>query len=1227
MMALNPSTAPQNGPDLSSPENQPSQNGSSSNRMKSRISKFNANSGGGNRNNKIIRNRRRSIGTIAGYVDSPAFANESTAGLSSDSNISKHALTSAMSRNSVGNRHGNTDYNLSSGHAKNQQLENLKNIAIQNASQSCHAARLSLVCINNLNFGNNLVRLSLCPKKMRKRIFQNIIEEKSKSKRQHSITQNMMLEEQQSHINSIDEFEREDESSGDEEDEEDNDQHVDDPPAVSGKLAFGRRKIAFFDMVTAQDRERARIWLKKETLLGKKRDREILVSYLKNIQQMQAQALKNDVDCRMESGSPTTEDDFMLMLSTRGEKKRMLLNKKYPETTLPSDTSLTLNAAFILESLSFTQLESLEGMNKCYDDLVAAGTALLEDDEKSRSNSNAKSSNSNVKKNSRNKILTALATILITTLEFTSGEAILALARLRSMCGTSRYKYRFTERIAPLLIRPPNSAIWCLRQQKDIRAIVTVTELLFDAADDIFSHGWYDRGRSLLADGRRAESLNAAAIQLRALSNNALSISTHRTANSLLQSIPKTAEDASTKHFAESEILEVDVQIRKSINNLFTKDWTNFKPTPRPQTSNTVAPDASVLKIREIRSSGSPRQSQVPLSPLSIGEALPSVQTNIPSTRNHHPQQEPSSPSKSPQTQQIHRQQTKLQNQQSRPYKQQQPPKLSPPDGIKIFRTETTPNTPITPPRSPGSPNSKKSTASLTNRDHLLSTAPQMPTMSMNSNASNTKLAHTEFRTPNPPAPPLSPTLSNASSHHSQRTHHSAQMNTTFGSSHRPSAAERKRIVAACRALRAQIARFEESFIALHGRHPKGAAERAPLATTYAQYREWKKAIRADAATRIQALYRGARLRIYVLHQSKSSTGDDRYSKWKAIILKTRKKNKTSNYPPHLSIPVEIDDIVVPEGNSPSGLGNDDGRGDGVEVVISPTSLYKRPGNLQTQNKGSGRGKNVAEKSLNKSHQQNQYSGNKGAVADASVSPDLKGRNPTMPRRGDVGQHLPITIDTMSLQELIAEKRNLKNRLKQYDMDFFRMNQRMPVKSEKEPIRFLYETYNALKSRIQSLINGDNNNSTSMSTSMQKTAQLDRGGSRYSRSNSVSSYSIGTESSSDENLSDMSSASSSRQHTRRDKISSNTAFSTNSSSNTLSGPSTSNTLESLRAEKTRLHQMLRSYEREFYRDNQRQVSSFTDIRPVASQYRRYKEIKKSIAALQEENASAGGNGR
>ena len=58
-------------------------------------------------------------------------------------------------------------------------------------------------------------------------------------------------------------------------------------------------------------------------------------------------------------------------------------------------------------------------------------------------------------------------------------------------------------------------------------------------------------------------------------------------------------------------------------------------------------------------------------------------------------------------------------------------------------------------------------------------------------------------------------------------------------------------------------------------------------------------------------------------------------------------------------------------------------------------------------------------------------------------------------------------------------------------------------------------------------------------------------------------------------------------------------------------------LASLKAEKGQLHQMLRSYEKDFFKLHNRQVSSFADIRPVASQYRRYKEIKKAISAAQQ----------
>lgn len=88
-----------------------------------------------------------------------------------------------------------------------------------------------------------------------------------------------------------------------------------------------------------------------------------------------------------------------------------------------------------------------------------------------------------------------------------------------------------------------------------------------------------------------------------------------------------------------------------------------------------------------------------------------------------------------------------------------------------------------------------------------------------------------------------------------------ASTNELFGAL-TSTAAERKRVIAACPAPRGQIAKFEDAFFKMHGRAPKGAAERAPLTNTYMKYREWKRAIRDDAACRVQALCRGFRVRL-----------------------------------------------------------------------------------------------------------------------------------------------------------------------------------------------------------------------------------------------------------------------------------------------------------------------------------------------------------------------------
>ena len=54
-------------------------------------------------------------------------------------------------------------------------------------------------------------------------------------------------------------------------------------------------------------------------------------------------------------------------------------------------------------------------------------------------------------------------------------------------------------------------------------------------------------------------------------------------------------------------------------------------------------------------------------------------------------------------------------------------------------------------------------------------------------------------------------------------------------------------------------------------------------------------------------------------------------------------------------------------------------------------------------------------------------------------------------------------LSNLSLPELQARKKELKQMLKAYDTTFFRRHGRMPAKAEKEPIRYLYERYHTLK--------------------------------------------------------------------------------------------------------------------------------------------------------------------
>jgi hypothetical protein len=197
----------------------------------------------------------------------------------------------------------------------------------------------------------------------------------------------------------------------------------------------------------------------------------------------------------------------------------------------------------------------------------------------------------------------------------------------------------------------------------------------------------------------------------------------------------------------------------------------------------------------------------------------------------------------------------------------------------------------------------------------------------------------------------------------------------------------------------------------------------------------------------------------------------------------------------------------------------------------------------------------------------------------------------------------------MSLPELQSCKKELKQQLKQYDMAFARKNGRMPVKAEKEPIRHLYESYNSLKNKIQML--------------EQEGAHLPAGMQSQSNSRPPPRSSSppqgmmpGPDSSGDDSPPTKSPSIGMARPKRKPARQSPPLADPAPASTPTGAPSQD--LAGLKAEKQKLHQMLRSYEKDFFREHNRQVSSFADIKPVASQYRRYKDIKKAIAQQQQQ---------
>jgi hypothetical protein len=963
-----------------------------------------------------------------------------------------------------------------------------------------------------------------------------------------------------------------------------------------GKLAFNRRKIKYFDTISAVESTVARSYLKQESKRSRKRNGLLLTRHLRRVQRQERRLKQKQLETTDSTDDVSDEDEDP-------EEKALLSGISQFQTPMTS----ALGAALLIESLEINPLESIEGMSKCYDGIIAAGVALF--DAQSRDPTFTDEEDKN--RPSRSEIMAALAPVLITSLDQASGEVILMLAKLRRNCGTARYQRRFVQRVAPSLIRPPRGAMWCLRHQNDMEAILAAAELIFDSAFDIFSKGWYERGRLLLADSKRAETLNTAAMQLRNLSSEpwdglALGLNgAHGNRRRLMAMKKEVTTSSPSEHLAEWEVIAVDRQIRVSISNVMSMDWsraTNQSDIPKYRRNTPVGAKRTV----GLHQTGEMSPKSISSSPRSPGRAM--LMSKTPASPPHMPPSSafdsgsdrtdtalglnPSFPSHSlhdrssspppsgvllspplPNRTSSKEYETKVHadNSPPNPYSLASPPKSprSPSREISdTFKSTESSSSHVQPPLSPKRPD-RKTIAPSTQTGASQGSTPLSPS------SVGTSTSGGEIVSYKPSATSVS--ISSVPGH-------PAQYRTLTST-----AAERKRTVAACRALRAQITRFEDAFVQLHGRPPKGAAERAPLATTYAQYREWKRAIRADAACRIQALVRGASTRWMLLRINDQRTtrvvmtraGRSGCDEDGQMRLSPRQGSVIN----HLSIPAEIGQMDQERGPS---------------LTMAP------PGGAESYTSGT---QTLAPQWASKVVRRRSNSGDRSSGSGDRLSGDGFASSPA-PRPLSAAAPSPMQampdLTQMTVAELHAHKRDLKQQLKQYDINFARKHGRMPVKAEKEPIRHLYEGYNTLKTHIGTAEQEGRHQSPALSPATSPLPQR-------------------TVSPSD-SLSDDSPAKASplpaRSKRKLPKTASPPIASGFASSAAATLPSTpsgapSQDLSALKVEKGQLHQMLRSYEKDFYKENKRQVSSFADIKPVASQYRRYKEIKKAIAALQQ----------
>lgn len=216
-----------------------------------------------------------------------------------------------------------------------------------------------------------------------------------------------------------------------------------------------------------------------------------------------------------------------------------------------------------------------------------------------------------------------------------------------------------------------------------------------------------------------------------------------------------------------------------------------------------------------------------------------------------------------------------------------------------------------------------------------------------------------------------------------------------------------------------------------------------------------------------------------------------------------------------------------------------------------------------------------------------------------------------------------VNLSAFTYEQLQAEKKNVKNELKNYDSYFAQMFKRAPEREEKEPMRPLYIYYKKIKQYI--ILNSDKikaNKSTDNAAA--KNSKTFKGSGLEKENRSTTGFperkletsfevQLSRDTFKDRGTFNLGDDFEDRQHSRQTM--SRGQMNPGGGSG-LSQEHIRRQLEEYKNFRQLLREKLHSYQTEFTKNNNRKIKYHNDIAPVAEEYKRYKDIKHEINRLE-----------